>query len=122
METTIDDLRRAFRGLPRGHRGAPHELRQEVADLARAEVARGGTTIGLAASLRIPQGTLSRWVRLHPPVPVVEAEPVEPDGPLRPVVVGGTLTFGLRAVHTPSGVSIEGLDMPSLVALLRALS
>jgi hypothetical protein len=123
METTIEDLLRAFRALPRGHRGAPHDLRQEVANFARTQIARGWSTTSLAAELRIPHSTLCRWMRLHPAASVVEAEPVEPDASLmRPVLVGGTLTLGLRAVHMPSQVAIEGLDMSALIALLQALS
>jgi transcriptional regulator with XRE-family HTH domain len=121
----MDDRARRFRTAAlRYHRGKsgrgiryPEELHQEAVSYAKARRQRGDSLLAISRDLGVKPVTLSRWLqRAHDP----EFRRVE-------LVTSGHPTLGLTAgtgvtVTTPSGIRIEGLDLESLIALLRRLA
>jgi DNA-binding transcriptional regulator YiaG len=120
--------------------GAPQEVRAAAVAL-REELRDSGTTARvLAAALGVHQGTLYRWER-DAGMSQTMATPVrtrrEHDTGFRMVRLAASATtaasgapastavsmgHGLRVAHAPSGLVIDGLDLDTLVALLRRLS
>jgi len=106
-------IRQLTRGKqPRGRR-YPASLRAEVVALARARQAEGVAVARIARELGLGARTLALWMgRERPALRRVRLvrEPEAAAGP------------GLPVVHTPTGLRVEGLDLDSVVRLLRALA
>jgi hypothetical protein len=82
--------------------------------LARTRLGRGGSVARLARELGVSVPTLTKWLRpsapaLVRPVTVTAAPMADRDAVARSVLI------------TPRGVRVEGLDRPTLVAVLQAL-
>ena len=119
----MDDRARRFRAAAlrhlRGKTGPgvryPEDLQQEAVSYAKASRQRGDSLLAISRDLGVPAVTLSRWFqRAHDP----EFHRVE-------IVTPGHAAMGSAAgvtVTTPSGMRIEGLDLDSLITLLRQLS
>lgn len=92
-----------------GRHRYPPELRQEAVAIARALPQPISRT---ARELDIPEFTLHTWLRSAPAAlrPVAVATPHVPI-PASPLVL-----------ITPSGIRLEGLDVSTAAALLKALS
>lgn len=112
MKTRIRRFRQLVATLTRNQTGRHHyppELRQEAVAIAHAlpqPVARTARDLG------VPQFTLHAWLRSAPAV-------------LRPVAVTPTpmpMSGPPLVLVTASGVRVEGLDVSSAAALLKALS
>jgi hypothetical protein len=94
----------------------PARLRGEVLALARQRRAQGVGVAPIARELGVAPWTLALWLRRRSPrvlrAVTVAPDPRPPGDPAtpRPVLV------------TPQGFRIEGLDLPALVTLLRALA
>ena len=119
----MDDRARRFRTAAlrylRGKTGRgvryPEDLQQEAVSYAKARRQRGDSLLAISRDLGVPYVTLSRWFqRAHDP----EFRRVE-------IVPSGPSAMGSAAgvtITTPSGIRIEGLDLESLIALLRRLA
>lgn len=112
MKTRIHRFRQIVATLTRHQTGRhryPPELRQEAVAIARSLPQPVALT---ARELGIPQFTLHAWLRSAPAVlrPVAVATPSVPMPEPTLVLV------------TASGVRVEGLDVPSAAALLKALA
>ena len=93
----------------------PDAVRAQVLGYARRERAVGRSLHRIARAVGVSAGSLTNWSRTPRParrlVPVaVAARAPEPE-PLAPSVV----------VVSPSGYRVEGLDLATATALLRAL-
>lgn len=98
----------------------PEELKQRVARWARGEVERGVGTAAVANQVGIPWESISRWGGRRPRLG--RAEPklrqvrvVTGAEPERLVGARGAL------LKSPGGFVVEGLDVPTLVEVLRRL-
>ena len=93
----------------------PAAFRLEVLAIARRRRARGAGVARIARELGLAPWTLALWLRKRPSgvLRVVDVTP-DPAPVSAPSVAGPVLI-------TPQGVRIEGLDLPALVMLLRAL-
>ena len=99
---------------PRGRTSRiPDAVRAEVLAYAHRERAAGRSWAGIAAAVGLSAGALKNWSQTPAParrlVPVAVATPA-PAGP-GPALV----------VVSPGGYRVEGLDLPTATALLRAL-
>jgi hypothetical protein len=114
-----DSIRHLHRGIVRVRQGGtgrgcryPADLRAAVADHVRSRRDRGEPWAAIGRELCLPVVTLQRWL----------------DGGsegFRPVVVGpaeGRVDGATPVVILPNGIRVEGLEVPELVALLRALA
>jgi len=117
-ERTEDDgssARAAVAALgPRGRTSRiPDAVRAEVLAYARRERAAGRSWAGIAHAVGLSAGALTNWSQTPAParrlVPVAVAV-ATPEGP-GPALV----------VVSPGGYRVEGLDLPTATALLRAL-
>ena len=112
MKTRIRRFRQFVASQTRHQTGRhryPPELRQEAVAIARALLQPVSRT---ARELGIPQFTLHAWLRSAPAV-------------LRPVAVESTSVLmpePTLVLVTATGVRVEGLDVPSAAALLKALA
>ena len=97
----------------------PEELKQRVAQWARGELERGISATDVAEQVGVPWESLSRWTGRRPrlgrppkvrSVRVVESSPLERS-------VGPTAAV----LKSPSGFTVEGLDLLTLVEVLRRL-
>lgn len=90
------------------HRYAP-EIREAAVAAAREGLSQGRSLTGLAKEMALPLTTLQRWMTRRPPA-------------FRPVTVtaapAAVTGLTLRTAH---GHCVEGLDVATAVALLRAL-
>ncbi len=121
--------------------GAPHDVRAAVAELKKELKLVGTTARSLALALGVHVTTLCRWEREvvmassrrgaargdgatrgagFRRVEVVESAVKAPRLAAAPVPV--VARQGLRVVHGPSGLIIDGLDVEALAALLRGMS
>jgi hypothetical protein len=95
----------------------PTELKARVARWVRGELARGVGTKVVAEQIGIPWETLSRWLgrRTEPHATVPKVRPVR--------LVANALTVGQKGpvLKSPGGFIVEGLDVPTLVEVLRQL-
>lgn len=118
----MDDQARRFQATALRHlrgktgRGVryPEELHREAVSYAKARRQRGDSILAICRDLGVNPVTLTRWLRrAHDP----EFRRVEilPSGDPAMGPAGVTVT-------TPSGIRIEGLDLESLVFLLRRLA
>jgi hypothetical protein len=108
MNPTVEELRRRLRAHGRAGRGNPYpaELRRAVVAFVD-ESKRDGISAGACAkSLGIAAQTVARW---REEIAFVRVE-VDTSAPAALVVRG------------PCGVSVEGLDLGTIAALLRKLA
>lgn len=91
----------------------PLSLRQIALEYAELACARGGSRREVAASLGLPEATLSRW----------QQETAKPQAlALHEVVVVEQAGGGGGSLLTmPSGVRVQGLSLAELVTVLEAL-
>ena len=117
-EPTADDgssARAAVAALgPRGRTSRiPDAVRAEVLAYARGARAAGRSWAGIAHAVGLSAGAVKNWSQTPAParrlVPVAVATPA-PEGP------GAALV-----VVSPGGYRVEGLDLATATALLRAL-
>ncbi len=112
MSTTNNELQRireGLAGLPKGRaRRIPPELRALIDRYARRRADEGARQNAIARELGVGESTVSRALE-------------EPSEGLRPVRVVRT-SSGAIIVRGPGGLTIEGLDIAGLAALIRALS
>lgn len=104
---------------PRGpSRRFPEDLKQRVARWVRSELDRGVGAAAAAEQVGIPWESISRWIGRRPqldrppklrPVRVVESARAVVSGAAGPIL------------KSPNGFIVEGLDVPSLVEMLRYL-
>jgi hypothetical protein len=92
----------------------PRPFRRAAVALARTRLERGGSVGRLARELGVSVPTLTKWLRpsapaIVRPVAVTAAPAADRDDVARPVLI------------TPRGVRVEGLNRPTLVAVLQAL-
>ena len=99
----------------------PEELKQRVAQWARGELERGVGASALAEQVGVPWESISRW--LGPRNAGASGEPK-----LRAVRVVGSGPAVRSAAEprglvlkSPHGFSVEGMDVPTLVEMLRLL-
>src|SRR2546422_10161674 len=117
-ERTGDDGRSARAAVaalgPRGRTSRiPDAVRAEVLAYAHRERAAGRSWAGIAATVGLSAGALKNW-----------AQKPAPGRPLVPVAVATPAPAGPRAalvVVSPGGYRVEGLDLATATALLRAL-
>lgn len=89
------------------------EARHAAVAFAREGLGQGGLLSDLAGELTVSIDSLRRWLTRDPP-------------PFRPVdIVGSGLAVPVErralVLHTTGGHRLEGLDVPSAIAVLRAL-
>jgi transposase-like protein len=120
MDERIRQLQYRIRALHRGHAKTgtryPEDLRAEVVTLARAGRAAGRSLSSLARAVGLSVPTLTGWLRRQGPgrlrrVTVVASPRPAIVAPPRPLVL-----------VTPQGVRVEGLDVTTLVTMLRMLA
>ena len=115
---TIDDLKRAIQQARQSGAGPTRRygvgLRGAVVDWSRVELIGGRSVREISRVLGLRERTLTRWMRQKPsrvrPVTVIASVPT------------GTSPAGSLRLFTPSGCRIEGLDVATAAALVRALS
>ena len=121
----MDVRARRFRSAAlRYHRGKsgrgiryPEELHQEAVSYTKARQQRGDSLLAISRDLGVKPVTLSRWLQ-QTRDPAFRRVEIVTSG--RPTPGSGAAT-GVT-VTTPSGIRIEGLDLESLIALLRRLA
>jgi hypothetical protein len=118
MRASIRDLHREVvrirgGGNGRGHR-YPATLRTAITTHVRKRQAQGESLAAISRDLGVKPFTLQRWLDAGRPTgfrPVeVAASPTTPAPTAGPVVT------------MPNGLRIDGLDLPGLLVLLRALA
>ena len=119
MNTAIRRLRSDARPLTRGKVPTairyPAPFRAAAATLTRTQLDQGASVHRVAGALGLPARTLTRWVQQSAP-PVLRPVTVRPDPmPTAPPAAGPVLV-------TPQGLRIEGLDLDTLIAVLRLLA
>jgi hypothetical protein len=89
------------------------EARQAAVAFAREGLGRGGLLSDLARALTVSTGTLRRWLARGRPL----------FRPVDIIAVGGSSARERPALvlQTTRGHRLEGLDVPSAIAVLRAL-
>jgi hypothetical protein len=137
QKSKVGELKSAIAASSPTAGGAPLEVR--VASVAmKKDLRRAGTSAGvLAAALGIHESTLCRWEHdgCRPAVSAKQdrergasfrmVQVMAPDAkPARvaSAVVTAPAARGLRVVHAPSGLVVDGLDVETLAALLRRMS
>jgi hypothetical protein len=117
-ERTGDDGRIARAAVaalgPRGRTSRiPDAVRAEVVAYARRERAAGRSWTRIAHVVGLSAGALKNWA--HTPPPARTLVPVEVATPAAAVRAAAFV------VVSPGGYRVEGLDLPTATALLRAL-
>lgn len=117
MQEQVQRFKALVRQLMGGRRGRgvryPQVVRQEAVRLADEALASGASLSGIAGSLGVGEMTLSRW--LEPArVGLREVEILGAEPAVRSSAVGVVLV-------SPSGFRVEGLELPQVAELLRAL-
>jgi hypothetical protein len=141
QKAKVAELKAAIAAGTASAEGAPASVRAAAVSL-KLELRREGTTARvLAAALGVHESTLCRWERetsARRPALRGRKRPRRPE-PFRMVRVTtpaatekGTPTstaiavpstgHGLRVVHAPSGLMVDGLDVEALAALLRRMA
>lgn len=112
MDARVRRVRQESDGK-RGGRFSRQAQRGAVA-FAREGLGQGGLLSDLARELTVSTGSLRRWLaRDRPPFrPVALVDAGESSADERPVML---------VLHTTRGHRLEGLDVPSAIAVLRAL-
>ena len=84
-------------------------MRESAVAAAREGLAAGRSLASLAAEMALPPTTLQRWL-------------ARPGAAFRPVAVAAQrATPSALTLRTPQGHAIEGLEVATAAALLRAL-
>jgi len=92
----------------------PAPFRAEVVAVTRTQVEHGASVHRVASALGLPARSLTRWLQQSAP-PVLRPVTVRPDPmPMAAPAAGPVLV-------TPQGLRIEGLDLDTLIAVLRLL-
>lgn len=117
MQDQVQRFKALVRQLMGGRRGRgvryPQAVRQEAVAFAQEALASGASLPGIAATLGIGEMTLSRW--LEPArVGLREVEILGAESSARP-------SAGSVVLVSPSGFRVEGLELPQVAELLRAL-
>lgn len=118
--------------------GTPAEVRGMVLALKEEFRRHGITARALAAAVGIHESTLSRWERetITQPGPVVSTKAPRRGAGFRVVEIAAAINAasstssptptppsrGLRVMHAPSGLVVDGLDVDLLVMLLKRMS
>ena len=89
----------------------PAPFRAAVVAVTRAQVEHGASVHRVASALGLPARSLTRWLQQSAP-PVLRPVTVRPD----PMPAAGPVLV------TPQGLRIEGLDLDTLIAVLRLLA
>jgi len=114
MNTAIRRLRSDARQLAHGKVPTairyPASFRAAAATLTRTQRDQGASVHRVARALGLPARTLTRWLQQNTP-PVLRPVTVRPD----PMPAAGPVLV------TPQGLRIEGLDLDTLIAVLRLL-
>jgi len=118
MNEAIRRLRSDARQLTRGRVPTairyPAPFRAAAATLTRAQLDHGASVHRMARALGLPAQSLTRWLQQSAP-PVLRPVTVRPDpAPPAAPAAGPVLV-------TPQGLRIEGLDLDTLIAVLRLL-
>ena len=141
QKSKATELKAAIAASDRATGGASQEVRAAALVLKR-ELRREGTTARvLAAALGVHETTLCRWEREEGGTAGAVRRSagrstsgarqrgrgagfrmVQVAGPEKPPAVSLPTPRGLRAAHAPSGIVVDGLDVESLVTLLRRMS
>jgi hypothetical protein len=117
MDDRIGPLRARLHALTRGKASTgiryPATVRAEVVGLVREARTRGIGRARIAVGLGVPAGTIARWQRLAPrralrPVMLAADAGTPPVSPSPSLVL-----------VTPQGWRVEGLDVATLLRLLR---
>ena len=99
----------------------PERLRRQVVEYARAAISQGGSFEGVARDLGISAMSIKRWLQRSGGRDDDAAElrrvEIVPDR----CAIGMVVASSQMVVHGPGGLRIEGLTLPGLVQLLRAL-
>lgn len=99
----------------------PDRLRREVVQYARAAMSEGESIEGVARDLGISAMSVKRWFERigsrYSGAAELRRVEIVPDRR----EAGMVLAAAPLVVHGPSGLRIEGLTLPGLVQLLRAL-
>lgn len=142
QKSKVAELKTAIAAASSTRDGTPREIRERVVTLKKALQCTGTTARALAAALGLHETTLCRWereggaradtpmraggfrrVRVATPAPQREiATVVERAVAPRQGSTSIATSRGLRVAHAPSGLVVDGLDVETLVALLRRLS
>lgn len=94
-------------------RWIPPDVRRRIGRYARSRITAGVSKTQVATEVGVDSGTIVRYMRL-------EDDIAEQFLPVRvPVRTPNASTV---TVHGPSGLTIEGLDVDGIAALVRALS
>jgi hypothetical protein len=116
MHEAIRRLRSDARQLTRGKVPTairyPAPFRAAAAMLTRTQLDQGASVHRVAGALGLPARSLTRWLQQSTP-PVLRPVTVRPEPPAAPGA-GPVLV-------TPQGLRIEGLDLDTLIAVLRLL-
>lgn len=124
MDKTISELRERIERTPRtkaGRRRYRAELRDDIAELARAWARRGKPRSELARRLGIHHDTLNYWLQS-------QSRKAQRNARIRPVRVVGTEPASVappavtRSLLLPSGARVEGVTLDELITLARALA
>ena len=117
MARETEELREQLARCGPRTRGArvPPGVRAAIATYARRARARGGSLVGIATAVGVSPESIRRWTqgpagpRPRSLVPVVlAAAPIAPDAAI--------------TVTAPGGYRVEGLTVPQVATLLRALA
>jgi len=104
--------REALATRPKGPgRRIPPELRRLIGRYAQRRIAEGASRVQIVSEVGVGDGAIVR---------ALEGERAEALRPVR--VVSQSTSAPEVTVRGPAGLTIEGLDVEGLVALIRALS
>jgi hypothetical protein len=143
QKTKVAELKAAIEATATTMAGVPLDVRAEVIALKRELQREGMTSRALAAVLGVHESTLCRWGRedgvaqragassarrsggmaSFRVVEVMSASATPRSAPPSVSVPACMVTpRGLRVAHAPSGLVVDGLDVETLVVLLRRMS
>ena len=121
----MDEQARRFRLAARRHQQGkagpgiryPKELHHEAVCYARTRQQKGHSLLAISRDLGVKPITLSRWLQETPGSPLRRIEVLSSDSPS--LESGSAMQV---TVTVPGGIRIEGLDLESLIVLLRRLA
>jgi transposase-like protein len=114
MSSKLERVGRALKHLPTGRgRRYSKTQRSRIVSAVQAERDAGRSWASMARACGIPVITLQRWVA---------EEAAEGDDEMRPVAIVAERVQVAPSVVTRCGLRVEGLDLESIIELVRALS